>query len=79
MTGPNASNAVITCVLAGQLDDTHYGKPVAFYADGRRVHGVLEHIDPWIHGERDLTVSGHRYEGIGPSDEIDVITKGPTL
>lgn len=75
ITEPGSSNAVITCLLAGQLDDTHLGKHIAFYSDGRRHFGVLESIYRPRQGVRTLTLSSGRARDVTSTTEVDVITK----
>lgn len=76
--GPATTNARIDCILAAQLDDTHLGKPVAFYGDGKRYFGVLEAIYKRGPGMWTVTLSSGRIRDLPASTEVDVITQGPT-
>ncbi|GLB62686.1 hypothetical protein NCCP2495_05640 [Dietzia sp. NCCP-2495] len=76
MTTPSGtSNAAITCLLAGQLDDTHLGKHIAFYTGGKRQFGVLESIYRPKQGVRTLGLSSGRHRDVTATTEIDVITQ----
>lgn len=76
--GPATTNAQITCLLAGAIDDTHLGKHIAFFADGKRHFGVLEAIYTRGPGVLTLTLSSGRVRDVTTSTEIDVITQEAT-
>lgn len=72
--GPATTNAQIECILTAKLDDTHLGKHVAFYADGKRHFGVLEALYQRAPGIRTLTLSSGRVRDLRASTEVEVIT-----
>lgn len=72
--GPATTKTRIDCVLASQLDDTHLGKHIAFFADGKRHVGVLEAIYQRGPGAFTLTLSSGRVRDVTTSTEVDVIT-----
>ena len=77
-TNPGSTDAVITCLLAGQLNDTHLGKHIAFYSGGKRQFGVLESIYRPKQGVRTLGLSSGRHRDVTATTEVDVITQEST-
>ena len=78
ITEPGSADAQIVCLLAGQMDDSHLGKHVAFYAGGKRWFGELVSVYRPRQGVRTITLSSGRVRDVSSSTEVDVITEGAT-
>lgn len=62
----------MTPILACHLTPRHMGRTIAFYADGKRVCGVLDAAS--VYGRTcNLRINGSWFRGIPSTSEVDLI------
>lgn len=62
----------MTTLIASLLTPDHVGRQVAFYADGKRICGHLDHYCRHT-ASYSIRVDGHLYRGVPVTSEIDLI------